>query len=337
MALVANDILTVRHLEALPQDIWLTAMDWLLSNQGITVESRRSIGQLAIWHGESAIGKVAAVAVRPTDKALDEAALRQAAAHLAPEQRSISRMVFSTAPATEQAAQAAEQLGVRIIDRSALESLLASLASAHERERERQLDDMQARAEAANAARKAMLDAVDAVDHGLASLRRTRRTNSRPASAGTAASRALSEARTAIERASLAWETLLTDWAESFGDHAARNGALVMQGDMSHFAEMSERAEHLQTALLDATALLVATAEHGEAGYRAWRQAVVEECSARCESWRWRIRTIEPAAWGDFDRAWNTTAAAKAAEATTAAGHATARADKAQAQALRAG
>jgi hypothetical protein len=337
MALAANDILTVRHLEALPQDFWLTAMDWLLSNQGITVESRRSVGALGVWQGESATGKVVAVAVRPTEQALDEAALRQAAAHLAPEQRSISRMVFSTTPATERAAQAAEQLGVRIIDRSALESLLAELASAHERERERQLGDMHARAEAANATRQAMLDAVDAVDHGLASLRRARRTNNRPAVAGTAASRALTEARTAIERASLVWETLLIDWAESFGEHAARNGALIMHGDMSRFAEMGERAAHLRTALLDATALLVATSAHGEAGYRAWRQTVLEECSARCESWRWRIRIVDPAAWGDFDRAWNGTAAAKAAEATTAAGHATARADKAQAQALRAG
>src|SRR6185312_4099337 len=135
-ALAANDVLTVRHLEALPQEIWLTAMDWLLSNQGITVESRRSVGALGVWQGESAQGKVVAVAVRPTDMALGEAALRQATTHLAPEQRSISRMMFSTAPATEQAAQAAEQLGVRIIDRSALESLLTSLASAHERERE---------------------------------------------------------------------------------------------------------------------------------------------------------------------------------------------------------
>jgi hypothetical protein len=336
-ALAANDILTVRHLEALPQEIWLTAMDWLLSSQGITVESRRSVGALGVWQGESAIGKLSAVAVRPTERALDEAAVRQAVAHLAPEQRSISRMVFSTAPATEQAAQAAAQLGIRLIDRAALESLLAELASAHERERERQLDDMQARAKAANVTRQAMLDAVDAVDHGLASLRRSRRTNSRPASAGTVASRALTEARTAIERASLAWETLLTDWAESFGDHPARNGALVVQGDVSHFAEMGERAEHLQTALLDAIALLVATTAHGEAGYMAWRQAVVEECSARCESWRWRIRTFDPTAWDDFDRAWNAKAAAKAAEATTAAGHAMARADKAQAQALRAG
>jgi hypothetical protein len=336
-ALAANDILTVRHLEALPQEIWLTAMDWLLSNQGIIVESRRSVGALGVWQGESATGKLVAAAVRPTEQALDEATLRQAAAHLAPEQRSVTRMVFSTAPATQQATKAAAQLGVQVVDRSALESLLDSLASAHERERERQLDDMQARAAAATATRQAMLDAVDAVDHGLASLRRTRRTNSRPAVAGTAAGRVLTEARTAIERASLAWETLLTDWIESFGEHAARNGALVMHGDASHFAEMGERAEHLQIALLDATALLVATSAHGEAGYMAWRQAVIEECVTRCASWRWRIRTFDPAAWGDFNRAWNATAAAKAAEATTAAGHATARADKAQAQALRAG
>lgn len=337
-ALAASDILSVRHLEALPQEIWLTAMDWLLAtSQGMTVESRRSVGALGVWQGDSATGKLVAAAVRPGEQVLDEATLRQAAAHLAPEQRSVTRMVFSTAPATQQATKAAEQLGVQVVDRSALASLLANLASAHERERERHLDDMQARAEAANTTRQAMLDAVDAVDHGLASLRRTRRTNSRTAVAGTAASRALAEARGAIERASLAWETLLSDWAESFGEHAARNGALVMHGDVSHFAEMGERAAHLQTALLDATALLVATAAHGEAGYMTWRQAVLEECVAQCESWRWRIRTFDPAAWGDFNRAWNAKAATKAAEATTAAGHATARADKAQAQAPRVG
>ncbi len=336
--LVAGEALSVHHLELLPPEMWCTAMDWLLLNQGITVESRRSVGSLAIWQGESSTGKVVAASIRPIEQqSLDEAALRQAAAHLAPEQRSVTRMVFSTAPATREAIQAAEQLGIQVVDRSTLESLLANLAAAHDRERERQLEDMQARADAANATRQAMLNVVDAVDHGLASLRRSRRAGSRVAIAGTAASRALAEARTAFERASLAWETLLFDWVGSFGERPARNGNLVVQGDVSRFEEMGERAFHLQTTLLDATALLVATAAHGEAGYLAWRQAVVEECIARCESWRWRIRTFDPTVWGDFDRAWNANAAAKAAEARTAAGHATARADKAQAQALRAG
>jgi hypothetical protein len=332
-----DEALTVRHLDVLPSEIWLTAMEWLLSGQGISVESRRNVGYLAIWNGESATGKAIAAAVRVMEQPFDEAALRQAAAHLGPEQRAVTQMLFSTAPATNEAKQAAEQLGIHIVDRPVLESMLASLASAHDRERERQLDDMRARVEAAKATRQAMVDVVDAVDHGLASLRRTRRLSGRAAGAGTAASRALAEARIAIERASLAWETLLTDWAESFGERAARNGGLVVQGDVSRFAEMGERAGHLQTALLDATSLLVATAAHGEAGYMAWRQAVIEECVARCELWRWRIRTVDPAAWEDFDRAWNAKVAAKAAEATTAAGHATARADKAQAQALRAG
>ncbi|HEU4784671.1 MAG TPA: hypothetical protein VFS83_15115 [Ktedonobacterales bacterium] len=336
-ALAANDILTVRHLEALPWEIWLTTIDWLLSNQGITVESRRSVGALGVWQGESATGRVAVAAVRPTEQSLDEATVRQAAAHLAPEQRAVTRMVFSTAPATQQAAQAAAQLGVQVVDRPALESLLVSLASAREHERDRHLADMQARADAANATRQAMLEVIAAVEHGLVALRRARRASSRTAVAGTVAGRALAGARTAIERASLAWETLLSDWAESFGEHAARNGNLVMHGDVSHFTEMGVRAEHLQVALLDAAALLATTPAHGEAGYMAWRQAVIEECGARCESWRWRIRAFDPTAWGDFDRAWNATATAKAAEATTAAGHATARADKAQAQALRAG
>jgi len=336
--LAADDALTVRYIELLPPEIWLTAMEWLLSGQGITLESRRNIGNLAIWQGESATGKVVVGAVRVIEhQPLDEPALRKAAAHLAPEQRTVTRMIFATAHATHEASQVAAQLGIHLVDRQALESLLASLVSAQDRERERQLDDMRARAEAAKITQHAMLDVVDAVDHGLASMRRTSRTIGRAANAGTAASRALAKARTAIERSSLAWETLLSDWVESFGEHAARNGSLVVQGDVSRFTEMGERAGHLQTALLDATALLRATAAHGEAGYMAWRHAVVEECVARCEMWRWRIRTIDPAAWEDFDHAWNTKAAAKAADATTAAGHATARADKAQAQALRAG
>ncbi len=336
--LMADEALTVRHIELLPPEIWLTAMEWLLSGQGIALESRRNIGNLAIWQGESATGKGFVAAVRVMEhQPLDEPALREAAAHLAPEQRAVTRMIFSTAHASHEAAQAATQLGIHLVDRQVLESLLASLVSAQDRQRERQLDDMLARVEAAKVTRQAMLDVVDAVDHGLASMRRTRRTNDRAAIAGTAASRALAKARTAIERASLAWETLLSDWVESFGEHAARNGSLVVQGDMSRFTEMGERAGHLQTALLDATVLLKATATHGEAGYMAWRHTVVEECVARCEMWRWRIRTFDPAVWEDFDRAWNTKAAAKAAEATTAAGHATARADKAQAQALRAG
>ena len=337
MALAIDDALTVRHLELLPPEIWLTAMEWLLTRQGITVESRRRVGALAIWHGESTTGKVLAAAVRPKAQVLDEAALRQAAAHLAPEQRSLRRMVLSTDPITHGAIQAAEQLDVQVVDRPALESLLASLVSAHDRERARQLDDMEACADTASATRQAMLDVVDAVDHGLAALRRTRRTSSRAAVAGTAASRALAQARAAIERASLAWETLLSDWMESFGERAARNGNLVMRRDANNFAQMGERAAHLRSAMLDALALLAATAAHGEAGYMTWRQAVVEECFARCEAWRWRIRTFDPTAWNDFDRAWNARAAAKAAEAATAAGHATARADKAQAQALRAG
>lgn len=336
--LISDEALAVRHIELLPPEIWQTAMEWLLSGQGITVESRRSFGNLAIWQGESATGKVVVGAVRViAHQPLDEPALREAAAHLAPEQRAVTRMMFSTAHATHEAAQAATQLGIHLVDRQALESLLASLVSAQDRERERQLDDMRARVEVAKVTRQAMLDVVDAVDHGLASMRRTRRTNDRAAIAGTAASRALAKARTAIERASLAWETLLSDWVESFGEHAARNGSLVVQGDVSRFTKMGERAGHLQTALLDAIALLTATAAHGEAGYMAWRHTVAEECVARCEMWRWRIRTFDPAVWEDFDRAWNTKAAAKAADATTAAGHATARADKAQAQALRAG
>jgi hypothetical protein len=335
-----GEVLTVQHLELLPPGMWLTAIEWLLSSQEIRLESRRTVGTLAIWHGVSTSGTFMAGALRLGGRrVLDDTTLRQTAAHLAPEQHTMSRMVLSTAFATREAVQAAEQLGIQLIDRNALEALLAERVSAHQRERERHLDEMQACADAATATRQRMLGAVDLVDRELTSLRRPRRASGRRSTtlAGAASNRALANARTAIERASLAWETLLSDWAESFGERPARNGSLLIQSDVSRFTELGERTVHLQTALLDATALLITTTAHGEAAYTTWRQSVVEECVARCESWRWRIRTVDPAAWSDFDRAWNAKAASKAAEAATAAGHATARADKAQSQALRAG
>jgi hypothetical protein len=328
----------VHHLDALPPEMWLTAIEWLLSYQGVAVESLRTTSAHAIWQGTSKAGKALAAAIRSREPwALDEIAIRQTAAHLALEKTVATRLIISMSPATAEAHLAAQQLGVQLVDRRALASLLDGLASAHDRERERQLDETQTRADAAIRARQAMLDTVDAVEHTLTPLQRTRRAASRTASAGAAGSRSLAEARTAIERASLAWETLLADWAQSFGERPARTGSLVMLADAGRFTEMAERAEHLQSVLLDATTLLAAAPTHGESGYTTWRQAMVEECAARCEAWRWRVRAYDPAEWSDFDRAWNAKAAAKAAEATTAAGHATARADKAQAQALRAG
>jgi hypothetical protein len=335
---VPDGILTVHHLDALPPEMWLTAIEWLLSYQGVAVESLRTTSAHAIWQGTSKAGKALAAAIRSREPwALDEIAIRQTAAHLALEKTVATRLIISMSPATAEAHLAAQQLGVQLVDRRALASLLDGLASAHDRERERQLDETQTRADAAIRARQAMLDTVDAVEHTLTPLQRTRRAASRTASAGAAGSRSLAEARTAIERASLAWETLLADWAQSFGERPARTGSLVMLADAGRFTEMAERAEHLQSVLLDATTLLAAAPTHGESGYTTWRQAMVEECAARCEAWRWRVRAYDPAEWSDFDRAWNAKAAAKAAEATTAAGHATARADKAQAQALRAG
>lgn len=328
--------LTVAHLEALPPDMWLSAVEWLLASQKISVESRRLAGELAIWQGQTAAGKALVTALRPqAPRALGEFDVRQSASHLAQGQSATQRILLTSAPATPEARKTAQQLGVELLDRSALENLLVQLASAYDAERERQHDETQERADGATIARQAMLDAVDAIERSLTPLRRTRRTG---ASATTSAgSRALSNARNALERATLAWETLLADWTSAFGERADRAGRLAIHGESDRFSEMADRAAHLQAALLDAVALLTKAPARGESGYTAWRQAILDECAARCEAWRWRIRSYDPAAWNDFTRAWDAKAATKAAEATTAAGHATARADKAQAQALRAG
>lgn len=326
----------VRHLEVLPPEMWLAACEWLIARQGIMTDSRRTSGDTVVWQGQTAAGKAIVAALRPRPWSLDEAVIREAAAHLLPDQPATTRMVLSTASATAEALQVAQQFGVRVLDRAALEEFLASLASAHERERERQRAETQALAEGGHAAQEAMLETVDALERALAPLRRSRRTGTQT-SAGASGSRMLVEARAAIERASLAWETLVSDWAASFSERPARTGNLVIHGEVGRFDEMIERATHLRAALLDATHRLAEAPARGEAGYAALRQAILEECAARCEAWRWRIRSFEPLAWSDFERAWNAKAATKAAEATTVAGHATARADKAQSQALRAG
>lgn len=336
-AIPADGAFGVEHLQALPPEVWLTAIEWLLARQGIAVESRRIVGELTLWQGHSSTGKTLIAALRSGGQwALDERAVRQAVAHMAMEQTALNRMLLTTDVATDAARRTSEQMGAQLVDRHALQSLLSGLASAHDRERERQLDETQSRADAAVATRQGMLDVIDAVEQALSPLRRARKAGAQP-TIGAAASRALVEARTAIERASLVWETLLADWTESFGQRAARNGSLLIQAESGRFEEMNSRSAHLRTALVDAISMLGSTPARGEAGYTAWRQAVVDECMARCEAWRWRIRTFDPSAWSDFARAWNTKASEKAAEAMTAAGHATARADKAQAQAARAG
>jgi hypothetical protein len=329
--------LAVRHLDVLPSTMWVAAVEWILSRQGITPGSRRDSGDIPVWQAQSSEGKTVVAALRPGNRwAIDANEIRQTAAHLQVSQPNIARLVVTTSSATPLARETADQLGVRLIDRGDLERVLSQIATAHARERENHRNEKQARADAAAALRQQLLDTVDAVEKTLAPMRRVRRTGT-PASAGAGAGRALASARVAIERASLVWETLLSDWSGAFGERPSRDGSLIIQADSDSFTEMASRATHLHTIVLNATGQLAATPPNDDAGYDAWRQAIRDECSARCDAWRWRIRTFDPAAWPDFARAWNAKAAAKAAEAITAAGHATARADKAQAQALRAG
>ena len=61
----ADGVFTVRHLEALPPEMWLAAIEWLLVCKGITVESRRIAGEVAIWQGNSVTGKMMIAALRP--------------------------------------------------------------------------------------------------------------------------------------------------------------------------------------------------------------------------------------------------------------------------------
>jgi hypothetical protein len=320
----------VAHLAALSPDSWRAFVSWYLGDDERPVEYLGTQGALLLWRlGTEATAELA-MAVRPGGgRALGAADIRAAADAGAGRQVGRARLV-STGVADGEAHVEAERLGVALEDRRALREFLHQAEEAHALEIATAEYDAQRRAEAAQGARAALLDALHGAEQALASGDNTRRATGRArvAQAAEAIRGALSE----LERALLAWTTLLDDWQSAFDDRPGRGGALVIGAETDALEELTARAGHLRAALVGAIEPILATPGQGESGFTAWRRAVVERLTAECEALRWKVLAIDPERWHDFSAARDGQALVEAEAAATAARHAAARAEKAYTQ-----
>lgn len=323
-----EDILDVRHLAAMTPDIWQAFVAWLLEQEGFSVE-RIGVGGLdMVWHGAGQGGAFVATAFRPDGEwGLGAEEVQRAAALRTDGARVI---LVSTAVAVDEAQAAAARLDVHLIDQAQLGEMLERLGSAHRREREQVALDREQHVIEAVAARDRMIRAVLAIEEALAAGVNSRRASGR--TAVVAAVAAISKSRQLAQQAFLAWDTLLADWQAAFGEREARDGSLPIIADVERLRECGQRAEHLGEVLKPAFADIASTPGGGELGYGAWRKALLEELTARCEGLRWRLAALDPARAQSFAAAHDADALAQSEAAALAATHAAARIEKAYAQ-----
>lgn len=321
--------LTVEMLDRMTDATWASFVAWLLEQDGVRVECQ-TCGAAPVWHGRRGDAPVIAVAPRlPDGWRLGEVEVRQAAAHLAGDPTATCVLITS-AEATAAACELASRLRVELLACAELRAWLARRHTRYDREREVERQEAERRVAVAASAREAIIAALTALEQALARAINRRRAVGATAIAGHAAviSSSLADAR----RALAAWDTLAADWAAAFAEREARDGSLAITASVEALGELEARTAHLRDAALDAFGRLVRTPGTGEHGYTAWRKAVVEELTARCEALRWRALAIDPARWRTFADAHDAEALERAETSATAATHAAARARKAYAQ-----
>ncbi len=323
-----GDALQSGHLDAMTPDIWHAFVVWLLEQEGYSVEHAGVGGLGVVWYGAGQSGPFVATAFRPdavcglgTEEVQRAAALRADGA---------SVLVVTTGATAEDVREVAARLDVHLIDSVRLGDMLERLGSAHTREREQVQLDREQRVQEAAVAREEMLAAVRAMEEALAACVNSRRTSGRPALVGAIA--AISKARQLAQQAFLAWETLAADWQAAFGEREARDGSLPIVASAEQLQEYAHRAGHLAEVLKPAFGDIASTPGTGELGYGAWRKAILEELTARCEVFRWRLSALDPSNAQSFVAAHDADALAQAEAAATAATHASARVEKAYAQ-----
>lgn len=323
-----GDALHSGHLDAMSPDIWHAFVVWLLEQEGYSVE-RVGVGGLGVvWYGEGQNGPFVATAFRSdgacglgTEEVQRAAALRADGA---------SVLLVTTVATAEDVREVAARLDVQLIDSVRLGDILEKLGSAHTREREQVLLDREQRVHVATVAREEMLAAVRVLEEALATCVNSRRTSGRPALVGAIA--AISKARQLAQQAFLAWETLVADWQAAFGEREARDGSLPIVATAEQLQAYAQRAGHLAEVLKPAFGDIASTPGTGELGYGAWRKAILEELTARCEVLRWRLTALDPSHAQSFVAAHDADALAQAEAAATATTHASARVEKAYAQ-----
>lgn len=325
---IGCEALSVRHLDEMTPDIWQAFVVWLLEQEGYSIERTSAGGLGMVWSGTGQDGAFVATAFRPEGVwGLGAEEVQRAAALRAD---GMTVVLVTTATVAEDVRDMAERLSVRLVERARLDERLERLGSAHRREREQVAIDRELRVSEAIAAREQILAAVRALEELLTAAVNGRRTSGR--SALVAAVATMTRTRQLAQQAFLAWETLIADWQAAFGEREARDGSLPIGASVAQLQEYGQRAWHLAEVLKPAFVEIASTPGAGELGYGAWRKAIVEELTARCEVLRWRLNALDPAKAERFAAAHDADALAKAEAAAAAATHASARIEKAYAQ-----
>lgn len=327
-AVIGTHALRVQHLDVMTHDIWQAFVVWLLEQEGYNVE-RKGVGGLGeVWYGTGREGSFVATAFRPDGTWGLGAEEVQRAAALRIDGGSV--LLVTTAIVAEDARDVATRLNVRLIDSAQLDDMLEKMGSAHVREREQVVLDREQRVSEAVAACEQLLTAIRTLEEVLAAAANSRRTSGRTALVAAVAT--IGKARQLAQQAFLAWDTLMEDWQAAFGEREARDGSLPIVASAEQLREYGQRAGHLADVLKPAFEDIASTPGAGELGYGAWRKAIVEELTARCEALRWRLTALDPAKAQSFAAAHDAEALAQAETAVTAATHASVRIEKAYAQ-----
>jgi hypothetical protein len=317
-----------RDLTVLPDRLWREAVAWLLEQLGHVVEQTVD-ADAAVRVVTSVLGQAALViALRAAPPALLSAADVGAAL---PEDvaRSEHRYVLTPSAPSAQALAVIERAGARLIGPEILNAELVRLSTAYADERAASDDTADALAQVAAIVRALVIGQMESLEAVLVQAANTRR------AAGAAVKHAagvLRDVWARTDQAFVAWETLLADWQALFPDRAARDGSLRLRTDDRRLGELRERADHLFGVTREGLARLTETPGAGEMGYTAWRRALLDELTARCESARWRMLAMNPAEWRDYAHVTDAQALERAESGRTAAVHARARAEKAYAQ-----
>lgn len=323
-----DDPLTMGHLRDMTHETWREFTAWLIEQDGMRLERGDDHDAMIVWRGHTIVddAPVVVVALRPpASLCVSDEDIRHAVAAAGMLDNARLRII-SASLASASAAHEAHRLGIELMGGDALAQRLETLVAhqVYAREAEREAASLQAAAAAH--AREAVLMDLRALEEILARAVNSRRASGRAAVATAAIT--IRAAREEALRAFLAWDTLADEWIASFDERAGRDGALVILTAGEQFGEMAERAAHLRAATLTSLASLASTPGGGELGYGAWRRAVMEELTARCEGCRWRLLAIDPARWDDFTAAHDTSALEHATSAQASAAHAAARVAK---------
>lgn len=331
-----DTVLTLTHLETMSPATWRHFVMWLLEQDGYRIErAGGASGSLEYWECRSVAddATLLAGAIRwPDGRMLAREDVERLRAQHAGES-SASSILISTAAAGDSAVDAARRLGVRLLDGAALAGRLEGLVAHQLNERAEAMRTVEMSAEAATTTRAALLSELRCAEEMLASAVSTRRASGR--SAVVAAVKALADALVPTRRALLAWETLVADWTAAFDEREARDGTLSISGNAGTFEEMAERARHLGDALAAALESAAGTPGVGDLGYTVWRRDTLEQLSAQCEAYRWRVQGIDPSRWREFAAAYDVAAYERADAAAATAAHAAARMSRSYAELAR--